>query len=149
MADSDNGIVYVDVDRVCFSNAFYTFEFNRDGIETICVSRNNTFIEQYIEIGGENTKVSDPVKLNECCLAPMFISTESNGTSSPVICDYALTTTLYIKTVGLYKYAYVNPEGTIPFNGLNRWWHIQILGDASGYVEIRGDGKIEYPISYC
>jgi hypothetical protein len=149
LEDSDNGIVYVYVDEACFSNEYYTFSFNRVGTETICVSRTNTFIEQYIEIGGENTKVSDPIKLNECCLAPMFISTENKETASPVICDYALTTTLYIKTVGLNKYAYTNPDGSGPFNGLNRWWHIQILGDASGYVEIRGDGRIEYPISYC
>jgi hypothetical protein len=151
ISESVTGIVYVDVDQVCFAKEPYTFEFNKDGIETICVSRTNTFIEQYIYISPGSTEPtsSQPVKLNECCLTPMFISTESNETSSPVICDYALITTLYIKTVGLNKYAYINPEGTIPFDGLNRWWHIQILGDASGYVEIRSDGRIEYPISYC
>jgi hypothetical protein len=137
------------VDEVCFSNDYYTFSFNRVGTETICVSRNNTFIEQYIEVDGENTKLSDPVKLNECCLAPMFISTESKTTASTDICNYELTTTLYIKTVGSYNYAYINPNGSGPFNGLNKWWHIQILGDASGYVEIRTDGRVEYPISYC
>jgi hypothetical protein len=139
------------VDEVCFSKGPYTFEFDRDGIETICVSRTNTSIEQYIYISPGTTEPtsSQPVKLNECCLAPMSISTESNETSSTVICEYALTTTLYIKTVGLNKYAYVNVEGTIPFDGLNDWWKIQILGDAIGYVEIRTDGRIEYPISYC
>jgi hypothetical protein len=150
LEDSDNGIVYVYVDEVCFSNEYYTFQFNKAGTETICVSRNNTFIEQYIEVDGDNNKTSSqPVQLNECCLAPMFISTENKETASTVICDYALTTTLYIKTVGSYNYAYINPNGSDPFNGLNRWWHIQILGDASGYVEIRTDGRVEYPISYC
>jgi hypothetical protein len=149
LEDSDNGIVYVYVDEACFSNEYYTFLFNEAGTETICVSRTNRYIEQYIEIGGENTKVSDPVKLNECCIAPMFISTESKATNSSDTCTYELTTTLYIKTVGLNKYAYTNPDGSGPFNGLNRWWHIQILGDASGYVEIRTDGRVEYPITYC
>jgi hypothetical protein len=149
LVDSDNGIVYVYVDEVCFSNEYYTFSFNKVGTETICVSRTNPYISQYIEIDSEITPLPDPVKLNECCLAPMFISTENKETASTVICDYALTTTLYIKTVGLNKYAYINPEGTIPFDGLNRWWHIQILGDASGYVEIRSDGRVEYPITYC
>jgi hypothetical protein len=149
LEDSDNGIVYVYVDEACFSNEYYTFLFNKAGTETICVSRTNPYISQYIEIDSEITPLPDPIKLNECCLAPMFISTESKATNSPDTCTYELTTTLYIKTVGLNKYAYINPEGTIPFDGLNRWWHIQILGDASGYVEIRTDGRVEYPITYC
>lgn len=70
LLDSDNGIVYVYVDEACVSNSYYIFEFTEAGTETICVSRTNTFIEQYIEISGEHTKVSDPIKLNECCTTP-------------------------------------------------------------------------------
>jgi hypothetical protein len=147
--DSDNNTVYVYVDEACFSNEYYTFSFNKVGTETICVSRTNPYISQYIEIDSEITPLPDPIKLNECCIAPMLISTESKATNSPDTCTYELTTTLYIKNVGLNKYAYINPDGSSPFNGNNRFWHIQILGDASGYVEIRTDGRIEYPISYC
>jgi hypothetical protein len=149
LEDSDNGIVYVYVDEACFSNEYYTFLFNKAGTETICVSRTNLSITQYIEIDGKQIVLPDPIKLNECCIAPMFISTESSPTDSPGICEYELTTTLYIKNIGANKYAYLDPEGTAPFDGNNKFWRIQILGDASGYVEIRGDGKLTYPISYC
>lgn len=151
LLDSDTDTVYVYVDEVCFlTDNNYTFEFTKAGTETICVSRTNSFFEQYIEVDGEYSLTSSqPVKLNQCCTAPMLISTDNSATSFPGICEFKLNNTLYISNVGSDKYAYVNPELTVPFNGLNRWWKIQILGDAIGYVEIRTDGRIEYPISYC
>lgn len=150
LLDSDTATVYVDVDQVCFSNAFYTFEFTKAGIETICVSRTNTFIEQYIEVdGGYNLTFSQPVKLNQCCTAPMLISINSSSVADPLLCTFALSNSLYISNDGTYNYAYVDSGLTTPFDGEDRWWKIQILGDAIGYVEISTDGQILYPISYC
>jgi hypothetical protein len=90
LLDSDNNRVYVYVDEACVSNSYYTFEFTEAGTETICVSRNNTFILQYIEIESEITSLPDPVKLNQCCTTPPP-STTTTTTLTPTT---TTTTTL-------------------------------------------------------
>jgi hypothetical protein len=80
LLDSDNNRVYVYVDEACVSNNYYTFEFTEAGTETICVSRTNTFILQYIEIDSETITLPDPVKLNQCCTTPPPSTTTTTTT---------------------------------------------------------------------
>jgi hypothetical protein len=110
-----------------------------------------------------STTTLEPTTTTTTTITPTTTTTTTSGLilyegrisslSDPInACPLSLVNTVWIEGASLASYltVYTDSGGTIPFNGVDQYWHLQKLSDPnSGSFQIEIDGNITGPGALC